>query len=141
MDTPTERLTVLYDESCAVCRRCRDWLLTQPCFVEVELAPAGSPEARARFGEVSWVGKELVAVDDAGRVWVGPAAFLTCLWATVRYRPWAYRLAGPRLAPLAERFFHLVTKRRDRFSAWITREEPDCTWCDQIRLTWDEESA
>jgi predicted DCC family thiol-disulfide oxidoreductase YuxK len=134
----TAKLTVLYDESCGLCRRCRDWLLTQPCLVEVELLPSGSPESRDRVGAVPWLGKELVAVDDRGRVWVGPAAFLTCLWATVRYRAWAYRLAGPRLAPLAERFFMLVSKRRDRWSAWLGRDDPNCTWCDEIGFYWSD---
>jgi len=137
-ETETAKLTVLYDESCGLCRRCRDWLLTQPCLVEVELLPSGSPESKDRFGALPWLGKELVAVDDGGRVWVGPAAFLTCLWATVRYRPWAYRLAGPRLAPLAERFFMLVSKRRDRWSAWLARDDPNCTWCDQIGFYWSD---
>jgi predicted DCC family thiol-disulfide oxidoreductase YuxK len=128
------RLTILYDESCAFCRRCRDWLLLQPCFVEVELLPAGSGEARARFGNVPWLGRDLVAVDDRGRVWAGPAAFITCLWATVRYRPWAYRLASPTLAPLAERFFMVVTKRRDRFGVWLGRDDPEFSWCDRMRI-------
>jgi len=134
------KLFVLYDERCAVCRRARDWLLTQPCFVEVELLPAGSSAARRRFGAVPWLGKELVVADDQGQVWVGPAAFLTCLWATVRYRAWSYRLAGPRLSHLAERFFLLVSKRRDRWSAWLGRDDTDCSWCDQIRVGYGDPS-
>jgi predicted DCC family thiol-disulfide oxidoreductase YuxK len=126
---PPKALTILYDERCALCRRARDWLLTQRCFLRVELVAAGSEEARRRFGAVPWLGTELVVADDLGRVWVGPAAFLTCLWATVRYRPWAYVLAGPRLAPLAERFFKLVSKRRDRWSARLD-DGPDCSWCE-----------
>jgi predicted DCC family thiol-disulfide oxidoreductase YuxK len=129
---PSSRLTILYDETCGFCRRCRDWLLAQSCLVQVELLPAGSVVARERYGAVPWLGRELVAVDDRGRVWVGPAAFLTCLWATARYRPWAYRLAGPKLASMTERFFMHVTKNRDRWSAWHEGPDPDCTWCDQL---------
>jgi predicted DCC family thiol-disulfide oxidoreductase YuxK len=128
------KLTVLYDETCGVCRRARDWLLTQPCLVPVELLPAGSPVVRERYGAVPWIGEELVVADDRGRVWIGPSAFITCLWATVRYRPWAFRLAGPRLAPHAERFFKLVSKRRDRWSSWLGRDDPDCSWCDELRV-------
>jgi predicted DCC family thiol-disulfide oxidoreductase YuxK len=135
---PTTKLTVLYDEKCAVCRRARDWLLTQPCFVEVELVASGSAAARDRYGAVPWLGRELVAADQDGRVWVGPAAFLTCLWATVRYRPWAYLLSGPTLAPLAERFFMFISKRRDRWSGWLRRGDPSCTWCDQVRSSSPE---
>jgi predicted DCC family thiol-disulfide oxidoreductase YuxK len=134
MDGPAA-LTVIYDESCALCRRCRDWLLTQPCRVPVELIPAGDPASAERFPELtSWLGRDLVVVDERGRAWTGPAAFLTCLWATARYRPWAYRLAGPRLAPLAERFFLLVTRKRDRWGSWLGRPDPDCAWCDTIRV-------
>src|ERR671915_492668 len=97
-ESDSRKLTVLYDETCSFCRRCRDWLLAQPCFLEVELLAAGSPLAKARYGSLPWLGKELVAVDDSGRVWIGPAAFLTSLWATRRYRAWAYRLSQPGLA-------------------------------------------
>src|SRR3712207_2282108 len=106
----TQRLTVLYDESCALCRRCRDWLLTQPCLVDVELVPAGSPLARSKYAAVQpWLGRELIVVNDEGHAWMGPAAFVTCLWATARYRSISYSLARPHLAPLAERFFMLVS--------------------------------
>ena len=131
------RLTVLYDERCGFCRRCRDWLLTQPCLVEVELLPAGSDEARRRYGELPWFGKELVLLDDEGRVWLGPAAFLTCLWATARYRSWSYRLAEPYLAGLTERFFMFVSGRRDRWSDWLGRADLDCSWCDELRVRWE----
>jgi predicted DCC family thiol-disulfide oxidoreductase YuxK len=120
----TTTLTILYDENCALCRRCRDWLAGQPSHVEIELLAAGSPAARSRYGRVPWLGEELVVVDQEGRAWIGPAAFLICLWATVRYRPWSFRLSGPTFAPLAERFFHIVSSRRARFS------HPDDSWCD-----------
>ena len=58
-------------------------------------------EARARYGDIPWLGDELIVVGDGGEVWVGPAAFLTCLWALVEWRAWSYRLAGPAFAPLA----------------------------------------
>ena len=135
MDAGVTKLTILYDERCAVCRRCRDWLLTQPCLVEVELLPAGSFEAKERYGALPWLGAELIAVDESGAAWVGPAAFLACLWATKRYRAWSYRLAGPTLAPLAERFFWWVSKKRDRWSAWMSPDDPDCSWCDDPRPT------
>lgn len=123
------RLTILYDETCALCRRARDWLLTQPCLVEVELLPAGSAEARTRYGALPWLGAELVAVDDRGNAWVGPPAFLACMWATRRYRTWAFRLSRPSLMPRAEQFFRWVSRRRDRFGSWI--DDDGCSWCEQ----------
>lgn len=126
----TTRLTVLYDERCVVCRRARNWLLSEPTHVRVELLAAGSPAARSRFGAIPWRGAELVVVADTGEVWVGPAAFLTAMWATIRWRPWSYRMSGPALAPLAERFFKLISHHRKRVGALLA-EEPECTWCER----------
>ena len=130
----TTRLTILYDERCALCRRARDFLLAQRCRLQVELLAAGSAEAIARYGGLPWLGSELVVVDQEGRVWVGAAAFLTCLWATVRYRPWAYRLSGPTLAPLAERFFRHVSKRRHQWGLRLAGREDECSWCEASDL-------
>ena len=131
------KLTVLYDERCAFCLRCRDWLAGQPCLVEVELLPAGSATARDRYGAVPWLGNELVVVDERGQVWVGPAAFLVCLWATARYRPWAFLLARPGWSKYAERLFIRVSKRRNRWGAWLGRKDKDCSYCDELRIRWE----
>ena len=64
------KLTVLYDEQCAFCRRCRDWLAAQPVLVAVELLPAGSPAAQARFGEAAAHRRTLVPAGD-GRPRIG----------------------------------------------------------------------
>ena len=135
---PATKLTVLYDERCAFCRRCRDWLLGQRCLIQVEILPAGSRYAVERYGQIPGFGSDLVAIDDQGRAWVGPAAFVACLWATVRYRPWAYQLAKPAFAPHTERFFKFVSKRRDRFGAWFGRDDPECSWCDELPMGWDQ---
>jgi predicted DCC family thiol-disulfide oxidoreductase YuxK len=136
LDTTT-RLTVLYDERCAFCLRCRDWLAHQPCLVEVELLPAGSAVARERYGAVPWLGSELVVVNDRGQAWVGPAAFIVCLWATIRYRPWSYLLSRPEFSSHTARFFLHVSKRRGRWGEWLGRKDDDCSWCDEVRMRWD----
>ncbi len=133
---PVQRITVLYDEGCALCRRCRDWLQTQPCLVRVELLAAGSEAARQRYGSLPSLGKELAVVDDRQRAWIGPAAYLVCLWATVRFRSWAYLLARPGVAPLAERFLRFVSNRRRRFSRWFDRDDPQCSRCERSWF-WD----
>jgi len=120
-----QRLVVLYDEACALCVRCRSWLGDQPSFIELPFMPSGSPEARAVYGAVPWLGAELVVVSDDGDVWVGPAAFLMCLWALRDYREWSYRLSGPAFAPLAERFFHAISGRR----RWIASFFDDPARC------------
>jgi predicted DCC family thiol-disulfide oxidoreductase YuxK len=135
--TAPTTLTVLFDERCAFCLRCRDWLAAQPCLVRVELLPAGSPETRARFGEMPWLGSELVVADERGEAWIGPAAFLVCLWAAARYRPWSYLLSRPGFSGQAERFFMHVSKRRDRWGAWLTRKDPECSYCDDLGTRWD----
>ena len=132
----TRKLTILFDERCAFCVRCRDWLADQPCLVEVEVLPAGSGIAGDRYGAVPWLGDELVVVNEHGQVWVGPAAFLMSLWATARYRPWAYLLSRPGWSSHAERFFIHVSKRRSRYAPWLGRdgEAEDCSYCDDVRL-------
>jgi predicted DCC family thiol-disulfide oxidoreductase YuxK len=125
MPAPT-KLLVLYDEQCPLCRRCRSWLEAQPTHVEIEFLAAGSAVARTRFGSLPWLGADLVVVDDDGNAWVGAAAFIMCLWATEQYRVWSYRLSGKALAPLAERFFHMISANRSKIGAVVgARDCPD----------------
>lgn len=113
------RLTILYDELCPLCVRCRVWMLGQESYLPLEFIPCGSERARLRYGSVPWLGAELVVVSDEGDIWVGAAAFLMCLWALPAWRPWSYRLSGPMLAPMAERFFHTVSNRRHAIGALL----------------------
>jgi predicted DCC family thiol-disulfide oxidoreductase YuxK len=113
--SPTS-LSVVFDPGCELCRRCRDWMLRQASYVPIRFVPSTSEEARRDFATVPWLGDELVVVGDRGELWVGPAAFLTCLWALVEYREWSFRLSGPAFAPLAERFFLALSSRRKALS-------------------------
>jgi predicted DCC family thiol-disulfide oxidoreductase YuxK len=115
-------LTVLYDPGCALCQRCRSWMLRQESYLPLSFVPCTEGEARARYGDIPWLGDELVVVSDSGEVWAGPAAFLTCLWALVAWREWSYRLAGPAFAPLAERFFHALSSRRRSLARFFDHE-------------------
>jgi hypothetical protein len=63
-------------------------------------------------------------VSDEGDVWVGPAAFLVAMWALADYREWSYRLSGPELAPLAERFFVAISSQRRRIASLF--KKPRC---------------
>jgi len=63
-------------------------------------------------------------------VWKGSDAFLMCLWALKDWREWSYRLASPQLAPLAERFFHALSTRRQHIATllgWQVCEDGSCT--------------
>jgi predicted DCC family thiol-disulfide oxidoreductase YuxK len=112
-------LTVLYDESCPLCIRCRDWMSGQRSFVPLRFVPCGSEEARTRYRSIPWLGGELVVVSDEGDVWAGPAAFLVCLWALEDWREWSDTLSGSVFAPMAERFFKALSSRRRAVAALL----------------------
>ena len=112
-------LTLLYDPKCALCIRCAAWVAHQESFVPIRIMPCDSREAREAYGSVPWLGEELVVVSDRGDVWAGPAAFITVLWALREWREWSYRISGPELAPLAERFFHAISSNRRAIAAMI----------------------
>jgi predicted DCC family thiol-disulfide oxidoreductase YuxK len=121
-----DSLTVLFDEECALCRRCHHRLGAQNTYLPLDFLAAGSPAARERFGSVPWLGADLVVVDNQGNVWAGPAAFLMCLWATAHYRSWSSRLSGKTFAPLAERFFLFVSHNRRAIGKVVgTKDCPD----------------
>ena len=122
-------LTVFYDPGCALCRRCRAWLEVQPTWVPLRFRPADAAEAHRLLPQVPWLGTELVVIADDGAAWIGPAAFLTCLWATRRYRGWSRRLSGPAFAPMAERFFEAVSSNRGTIGAFVARGECDDGTC------------
>jgi predicted DCC family thiol-disulfide oxidoreductase YuxK len=112
-------LVILYDDACALCVRCADWLGSERAFVPLRLLPAASAEARARYRDVPWLGSELVVASDEGDVWAGPAAFLVCLWALEAWREWADVLASPLLVPIVARFFRALSSRRAWFGAFL----------------------
>jgi predicted DCC family thiol-disulfide oxidoreductase YuxK len=120
-----KRLTVLYDAACPLCVRCRAWMEQQVSFVELEFLASASAAAVERYGEVPWLGSELVVVSDHGEVWVGPAAFIVALWALEDYREWSYRLSGDSFSKMAERFFYALSHRRKWVAGWLTH--PACT--------------
>ena len=83
------------------------------------------------------VGDELVVVGhtSAGEpelVWVGPDAFITCLWALAEHRELAARLQRPAMRPVAKRAFHALSLGRGSISSAIDRvapTEPEYTPC------------
>jgi predicted DCC family thiol-disulfide oxidoreductase YuxK len=117
-----QSLTVLFDPACSLCQRCRTWMLTQSALVDLRFVACTGEEARAQYGDIPWLGDELVVVGDELQVWAGPAAFLVCLWALEDYRGWSYRLSGAAFAPLAERFFLFVSARRRRIGSLFAHE-------------------
>ena len=134
LEGPVRRLTILYDERCPKCVRWAAWLTGQRFLVPVELLPAGSSEARTRYPHVArWLVRELVVVDNEARAWVGPAAFVMCLWATNRYRWTASLATRPMISPVASAYFRHLTRRRGRHLATLNDEGflscDESDWC------------
>lgn len=121
-----KRLTVLYDEHCPLCVRAAEWMWNQTQLVPLEILPAHSAAAERRFDTLPWRGYELCVISDDGDAWIGPAAFLMCLWALADYREWSYRMSGDTFAPLAERFFRMLSRRRSTIAALFRFGEDDC---------------
>lgn len=117
-------LTVIYDDTCEFCRRCRRWLEGQRLHVRLQYLAASDPAATARYGPADKLRQDLVVVADDGRAWVGPSAFVTLLWTTRRYRGVARRLANPALLPIARRTFHVISSNRGSINTML--QKPSC---------------
>ncbi|MFJ4948872.1 thiol-disulfide oxidoreductase DCC family protein [Streptomyces sp. NPDC088760] len=100
---PVRALTVLYDAECVLCTHLRGWLARRPQLVPLELLPAGSAAARARFPGLDHVAtlEEVTVVGDSGQVYRGSRAWIVILWALREHRPLAHKLATPAGAGLA----------------------------------------
>jgi predicted DCC family thiol-disulfide oxidoreductase YuxK len=111
-------LTVLYDSHCELCCRIRNWLGSQPTYVELIFIAAGSEEARRRFPHLDHERalKELTVISDLGAVYRDAKAWLICLWAMREYREWSLQLGSPELMPLARRTIAWVSRNRFKFA-------------------------
>ncbi|HWB61444.1 MAG TPA: DUF393 domain-containing protein [Chthoniobacteraceae bacterium] len=107
-------LYILYDAQCALCRRCRAWLESQPAFVELRFVAFQSGETERRFPGIGRLnpGDQLLVVSEDGLVYKGPHAWIMCLYALREYREWSQRLASPALLPFARRVCELVSANR-----------------------------
>jgi predicted DCC family thiol-disulfide oxidoreductase YuxK len=103
--------------------------MLQPCHVELRFLATSDPVVRELYGDQPWYKVELMILDDLGRGWVGPEAFLMCLWATKRWRSMSFRLTGTAFAPLAERFFHALSANRSLVSGMLSAHHCDGDTC------------
>ena len=108
------RLFVLYDRECALCRRCCLWLHRQPALLELEFIPLQSPNLAQRFPGIEAINltDKLVVVSDDGAVYIGEHAWVMCLYALRDHREWSLRLAQPALLPYARRICEIVSRNR-----------------------------
>jgi predicted DCC family thiol-disulfide oxidoreductase YuxK len=96
--------------------------------LHLEFLAAGGVHARTRFPNLdsSTTPEELVVVDDEGGVYRGSEAWILCLYALEDYREWSYRLASPKLRPLARAAFAWVSTNRHALSRWMrSAAEPE----------------
>ena len=114
-------LVVLYDGECGFCQWCMRWLQESPKYVPIQCLDRVSDAATRRYPGLLDPDRpdEMVVVDDRGGVYRATEAYLMCLWALAEYRPWAYRLAKPRLRPLVRHFFRVLARNRRVLSTWL----------------------
>lgn len=107
-------LTVLYDESCGLCRRARSWLERQRQFVRLDFVAAGSEEARSRYPDLDHEASlvDLTVVADSGEIYLGPKAWILCLWALEGYRQTALTMRSPGAWWAARRLITSISRNR-----------------------------
>src|SRR5215467_3161117 len=122
-----EKLYVLYDPRCELCRRLKDWLLVQRSWLGLCMVPAGSEKARQMFPDLENIAtaNDLVVITDEGQVYLNDRAWIIALYALEDYRSWACRLAHPLLLPLARQAFETVSRNRHAISGWLGVAAPE----------------
>ena len=122
-----QKLYVLYDPKCEICRRLKDWILVQRSWIGIAVLEAGSEKARRLFPELEQIATkdDLAVISDEGAVYLNNHAWIMVLYAMVEYRDWAARLTHPLLAPLARQAFVALSKNRHRLSSWLSTEDPE----------------
>jgi len=122
-----EKLYVLYDPKCELCKRLKDWLLIQRSWLALCLIPAGSEQARKMFPELETIASpnDLAVISDDGQVFLNDRAWIMTLYALEEYRDWARRLAHPLLLPLARQAFAAISRDRYTISRWLKAVSPE----------------
>lgn len=122
-----EKLYVLYDPKCEICRRLRDWILVQRSWIGIRVVAAGSDKSKRLFPELDQIAgqDDLVVISDEGAVYLNDHAWIMVLYAMVEYRDWAARLTHPLLMPLARQAFAALSKNRHTLSRWLSSEDPE----------------
>ncbi len=126
-DGPLQRVTVLYDARCNLCRTARAWLERQPQLVPLEFLAAASADAQYRFPflDPTMTLEDLTVVGDGGEVWVGAKAWVVCLWALEGKRGLAQRLSTPGVMSRARVVVSFVSRHRQSIGTY--GEPCDCT--------------
>ena len=114
---PVTSFTIVYDATCGLCTRTKDWISQQAPLVGLRFLAAGSLEAGRRFPQLPT--GELALVANTGEVWLGNHAWIVCLWALQGYRDLALRLTSPLLVLMALEAFAVVSRNRHGLSRML----------------------
>jgi predicted DCC family thiol-disulfide oxidoreductase YuxK len=117
-----QKLYVLYDPKCELCCRLKGWLMEQPSWIALEVAPAGSEKARKMFPQLEQIASQndLAVISDEGAVYLNDRAWIMVLYALEEYRDWAARLTHPLLMPLARQAYAALSSNRHFLSHWLS---------------------
>ena len=107
-------LYVFYDGECGLCRTCRQWLMNQRRYLNLQFIAFQTPEALQLFPTLQEYepSRQLVVLSDEGGVYLGDEAWIMCLYALVDYRQWAQRMASPLLRPFAKQLCQAISTNR-----------------------------
>lgn len=105
-----KKLHLFYDQDSPFCRKCKNWLIRQPAFMELELLPIQARSVRMAYPEVAGHRQDdaLIVLSDTGLLYTGDDAWITVLWALHDWRDWSLRLQQPDIRPLARQFWQLI---------------------------------
>ena len=120
-----EKLYVLYDPTCELCCRLKNWIIIQRSWIGIAVIEQGSEKAKHLFPELEHIaGKEdLALISDEGDVYLNDSAWIMVLYALVEYREWASRLTSPLLMPLARQAFAALSKNRHWISSLLSSDD------------------
>ncbi|MEM8955359.1 MAG: DCC1-like thiol-disulfide oxidoreductase family protein [Verrucomicrobiota bacterium] len=125
-----DELYVFYDQHCGLCQSCRKWLTLQRTWFPLHFIPWDSTSAKSLCPNLSsfepW--KEIVVMTNDQRIYCGAASWVMCLYATVKFRPLALKLAHPTLLPFAKQICHLVSRNRYRLSKLLKLTPSKAHW-------------
>ena len=120
-----EKLYVLYDPTCELCCRLKNWIIIQRSWIGIAVIEQGSEKAKRLFPELVHIaGKEdLAVISDEGDVYLNNGAWIMVLYALVEYREWASRLTSPLLMRFARQAFAALSKNRHWISSLLSSDD------------------
>ena len=124
--TRIAKLTILYDEECALCVSVAHALRNEPAFVPLSLRPMRAAVFRGDLAELAPLVEQgrFIVVADTGEIYLDTKARLMILWALKRYRGFCYTLASPSLFWAVDLAFECISRNRHFVSRFLERYFP-----------------